>query len=49
MWSVTDDGNESEANLFTWQPLINYNPAGFYNVEKPDNIGSDWSIRFTLQ
>jgi hypothetical protein len=23
--------------------------AGFCNVEEPDNIGPDWSIRFTLQ
>jgi hypothetical protein len=22
---------------------------GYYNVEKPDDIGPDWSIRFTLQ
>ncbi|MFQ5645073.1 MAG: neuromedin U [Thiogranum sp.] len=96
VWSFTDDGDEDEVNLFTWQPFLNYNldggwyltgspiitanweassgdkwtvPLGggigrifrvgeqamnaqmqaFYSVEKPDDIGPDWSLRFQLQ
>ena len=96
IWSFTDDGDEDEVNLFTWQPFANYNlddgwyltssplitanweassdntwtvPVGggfgrvfrigkqpinaslqsYYNVEEPDNLGPEWSIRFTLQ
>ena len=96
IWSFTDDGDEDEVNLFTWQPFVNYNldrgwylttspiitanweadnddtwtvplgggfgrimrlgkqPVnlslqGYYNVENSDDIGPDYSIRFTLQ
>jgi hypothetical protein len=96
IWSFTDDGDEDEVNLFTWQPFANYNlddgwyltssplitanweassdntwtvPVGggfgrvfrigkqpinaslqsYYNVEEPDNLGPEWSIRFQLQ
>jgi hypothetical protein len=96
IWSFTDDGDEDEVNLFTWQPIANYNlddgwyltssplitanweassgntrtvPIGggfgrvfrigkqpinaslqsYYNVEEPDNLDPEWSIRFTLQ
>ena len=33
---------------FGRQP-VNLSLAGFYNVEKPDDFGPEWSIRFTLQ
>jgi hypothetical protein len=36
VWSFTDDGNNSEVNLFTWQPSINYNLAGgWYLTSSP--------------
>ena len=29
VWSFTDDGDETEVSLFTWQPFVNYNlPRG---------------------
>jgi hypothetical protein len=93
VWSFSGD---SDVNLFTWQPFVNYNlddgwyltssplitanweadsdntwtvPVGggigkifrigkqpinaslqsFYNVEEPDDLGPEWSIRFQLQ
>ena len=94
IWSFTDDGDETEVSLFTWQPFVNYNlprgwylssgplitanweaddewtvPVGggvgrivrlgqmpvnlslqgFYNVVEPDNVGPEWSLRFTWQ
>jgi len=93
VWSFTGD---SDVNIFTWQPFVNYNldggwylttsplitanweadsdntwtvPVGggfgrvfrvgqqnlnmqlqsFYNIEEPDDIGPEWSIRFQVQ
>jgi hypothetical protein len=28
---------------------VNASLQGFYNIAKPDNIGPEWSIRFTFQ
>ena len=33
---------------FGSQP-VNLSLQGFYNVEEPDDIGPEWSVRFTLQ
>ena len=93
VWSFTGD---SDVNILTWQPFVNYNldggwylttsplitanweadsdntwtvPVGggfgrvfrvgqqnlnmqlqsFYNIEEPDDIGPEWSIRFQVQ
>ena len=47
-WTVPVGGGVGRIMRFGRQP-VNLSLAGFYNVEKPDDIGPDWSIRFTLQ
>jgi hypothetical protein len=47
-WTVPVGGGVGRIMRFGRQP-VNLSLAGFYNVEKPDDIGPEWSIRFTLQ
>jgi len=42
IWSFTDDGDEDEVNLFTWQPFVNYNlDDGWYLTSSP-LITANW-------
>jgi len=42
VWSFTDDGDEDEVNLFTWQPFANYNlDDGWYLTSSP-LITANW-------
>jgi hypothetical protein len=34
---------------FDGKQPVNASVQGFYNIAKPDNIGPEWSIRFTFQ
>ena len=47
-WTVPVGGGVGRIMRFGRQP-VNLSLAGFYNVEKPDDIGPEWSVRFTLQ
>jgi hypothetical protein len=47
-WTVPVGGGVGRIMRFGKQP-VNLSLAGFYNVEKPDDIGPEWSVRFTLQ
>jgi len=44
-WTVPFGGGFRIAPL----PPINASVAAFYNVEKPGNVGPDWTLRLTLQ
>ena len=47
-WTVPVGGGVGRIMRFGRQP-VNLSLTGFYNVEKPDDFGPEWSIRFTLQ
>ena len=47
-WTVPIGGGFGRVFLLGRQP-INASLQGFYNVVNPDNIGPDWTIRFTIQ
>jgi hypothetical protein len=47
-WTVPLGGGIGRVLLLGRQP-INVSLQGFYNVVRPDLIGPDWSIRFTIQ
>lgn len=47
-WTVPIGGGFGRVFLLGTQP-INASLQAFYNVVKPDNIGPDWTIRFTVQ
>ena len=47
-WTVPVGGGVGRIMRFGKQP-VNLSLAGYYNVEKPDEIGPEWSLRFTLQ
>ena len=47
-WTVPFGGGFGRVFLVGRQP-INASLQGYYNVEKPDNIGPDWSIRLSIQ
>jgi hypothetical protein len=47
-WTVPVGGGFGR--LFTMGKLpVNMQVQGFYNVEKPDDIGPDWTLRFQIQ
>jgi hypothetical protein len=47
-WTVPVGGGFGRVFLLGRQP-INASFQAFYNAVKPDNIGPDWTIRFTIQ
>ena len=47
-WTVPIGGGFGRIMRFGSQP-VNLSLQGFYNVEEPDDIGPEWSVRFTLQ
>lgn len=47
-WTIPVGGGVGRIMRFGRQP-VNLSLTGFYNVEKPDDFGPEWSIRFTLQ
>ena len=47
-WTVPIGGGVGRIFRIGRQP-VNCSVLGFYNIEKPDDLGPDWSIRFTLQ
>jgi len=47
-WTVPVGGGFGRVFLLGRQP-INASLQGFYNVEKPEDFGPDWTIRFTIQ
>ena len=47
-WTVPVGGGFGRVMLVGRQP-INMNVQAFYNLEKPNNIGPEWSMRATLQ
>ncbi len=47
-WTVPVGGGGGRVFRIGKQP-VNCSLQGFYNVEKPDDIGPDWSIRFQFQ
>ncbi len=48
-WTVPVGGGVGRVFRLGQLPPMNVSLAGFYNVEKPDNVGPDWSLRFTVQ
>ncbi len=42
IWSFTDDGDEDEVNLFTWQPFVNYNLDGGWYLTTSPLITANW-------
>ena len=47
-WTVPVGGGVGRIFRIGKQP-VNSSLQGFYNIEKPDDLGPDWSIRFTFQ
>ncbi len=47
-WTVPVGGGFGKIFRIGTQP-INASLQSFYNVEKPDDLGPEWSIRFQLQ
>jgi hypothetical protein len=47
-WTVPIGGGFGRVFLLGRQP-INASLQGFYNVERPDDFGPEWTIRFTIQ
>ena len=47
-WTVPVGGGGGRVFRIGKQP-VNCSLQGFYNVEKPDDIGPDWTIRFQFQ
>jgi hypothetical protein len=47
-WTAPIGGGFGRVFLLGRQP-INASLQGYYNVEKPDHIGPEWTIRFTIQ
>ena len=47
-WTAPIGGGFGRVFLLGRQP-INASLEGYYNVEKPDHIGPEWTIRFTIQ
>ncbi len=48
-WTVPLGGGVGRVFRAGSLPPMNASLAAFYNVEKPGNVGPDWSLRFTLQ
>ncbi len=48
-WTVPVGGGFGRVFRLGQMPPMNMSLSGFYNVEKPDNVGPDWSLRFTVQ
>jgi hypothetical protein len=42
IWSFTDDGDEDEVNLFTWQPFVNYNLDGGWYLTSSPLVTANW-------
>ena len=48
-WTVPFGGGVGRVFRLGSLPPINSSFQAFYNVVNPDNVGPDWSLRFTLQ
>jgi hypothetical protein len=48
-WTVPLGGGLGRVFRLGSLPPTNASLAAFYNVENPDNVGPEWSLRFTLQ
>jgi len=48
-WTVPVGGGFGRVFRIGSLPPMNSSLQAFYNVENPDNVGPDWSLRFTLQ
>ncbi len=42
VWSFTDDGDEDEVSLFSWQPFVNYNFDGGWYLASSPLITANW-------
>ena len=35
--------------MYSWKLPVNASIQAYYNVEKPDDLGPDWSLRLQFQ